>query len=187
MAATYGPGRVAAVRIGVGATSERRAIGLLGVVLVAAAVLGCSRGGSSTSSSTIPSPSPSSTVTTAPTTTTSLVEITEPTWFSTPSGNISCAMGVDWVRCDIVERDWSPPPKPADCGFDWGSSLAVEVDGSARFLCVSDTVYRPEVTVEYGSRVRVGAMSCDVLTSGVTCRSEGGQGFSLSREAHELF
>ena len=43
--------------------------------------------------------------------------------FRSPSGNISCYIVADGVRCDIVRRDWEPPPKPASCEFDYGHGL----------------------------------------------------------------
>lgn len=129
----------------------------------------------------------SATSTSAPTTTTTLVVVTSPTWFSTPSGNISCAVLSDAARCDIVERSWQPPAKPADCPLDWGPTLGVEGTQPGRFACVSDTVYRPEVVLPYGRRVTVGSMSCDVVAEGVTCRSAAGHGFFLSRESYRLF
>lgn len=169
-------------------SATRLSIALSIGAIIAIVVASCGGGSGSESSSTTVLPDPE--ISAAPTSvapTTSLVEITDPTWFSTPSGNISCAVRADWVRCDIVERDWSPPPRPADCVFDWGPSVAVESSGEGRFLCVSDTVYRPEVVVAYGSRVRVSAMSCAVLAVGVVCDSATGHGFSLAREAHELW
>ena len=39
------------------------------------------------------------------------------TGFQSPSGNIGCFIGKSGVRCDIRTRDWSPPPKPASCGW----------------------------------------------------------------------
>ena len=153
-------------------------------------ILASCSGGSSTSTTTSPPSTSTSSVATSPTTapspTTTLVEVTAPDWFSTPSGNISCAMRADWVRCDIVQRAWNPPTKPTSCILDWGPAVGLDRSGPARFLCVSDTVYRPEVTVAYGTRVRQGAMSCDVTTDGVTCRDDAGHGFSLSREAYRL-
>lgn len=38
--------------------------------------------------------------------------------FTSPSGNVGCYLDQTTVRCDISERDWSPPPRPADCELD---------------------------------------------------------------------
>ena len=40
--------------------------------------------------------------------------------FTSPSGNIGCFIDVDYVRCDIAQRSWTPPARPADCEFDYG-------------------------------------------------------------------
>ncbi|MEI7622312.1 MAG: DUF6636 domain-containing protein [Actinomycetes bacterium] len=93
----------------------------------------------------------------------------------------------DSVRCDIVEHSWTPPPRPDACFFDWGPALGVEAASKGRFVCASDTVYRPEVVVPYGRLVRNGAMSCSVVPEGVTCRSGTGHGFFVSKESYELF
>ena len=54
------------------------------------------------------------------------------TFFESPSGNIGCVIGKgSGVRCDIRERDWSPPPKPAGCPVDWGNGLTVAKRGRA--------------------------------------------------------
>jgi len=134
-----------------------------------------------------PVTSETSTPTVEASTSTSLVVVTAPTWFSTPTGNISCAVMADSARCDIVERVWQPPSRPVDCPLDWGSSLVATASGTASFACNSDTVYRPEVPMPYGRRVVSGSMSCDVVPEGVTCRSTEGHGFFLSRESYRIF
>jgi hypothetical protein len=93
----------------------------------------------------------------------------------------------DHARCDIVDRTWTPPTKPADCPLDWGSSLVVTATQAGTFACNSDTVERPEVPMPYGRRVISGSMSCDVVPEGVTCRSTEGHGFFLSRESYRIF
>lgn len=37
------------------------------------------------------------------------------TGFTSPSGNIGCMIDPSSARCDITDRDWVPPPRPADC------------------------------------------------------------------------
>src|SRR5882724_4480043 len=59
--------------------------------------------------------------------------------FRTPSKNIACALTSKSVRCDIVNKSWQPPPKPADCQLDWGFGVFLE-NGQAGFLCAGDTV-----------------------------------------------
>ncbi|MGZ8749063.1 MAG: hypothetical protein ACXWZ2_19220, partial [Mycobacterium sp.] len=43
------------------------------------------------------------------------ITVTELTSFNSPSGTIGCYIDPSKVRCDIQERDWAPPPKPASC------------------------------------------------------------------------
>src|SRR5690349_1741503 len=35
--------------------------------------------------------------------------------FQSPSGNIGCVIAGDIARCDIVQRTWQPPARPASC------------------------------------------------------------------------
>ena len=45
------------------------------------------------------------------------------TAFRSPSSNIGCYLKADYVRCDIDERNWKPPPRPADCEWDYGQGI----------------------------------------------------------------
>jgi len=47
-------------------------------------------------------------------------EVTELTGFVSPTGNVACLLDADWARCDIIDRDWAAPARPADCEFDCG-------------------------------------------------------------------
>lgn len=50
-------------------------------------------------------------------------EVTHLTQFTSPSGNIGCAIipagaagnFAAYARCDIQTRDWTPPPRPSTC------------------------------------------------------------------------
>ena len=164
------------------ALAQRSAV-IASILLLSCLALACS-GTSTTSPETSTTVSTTSTI---PATSTTLVVVTSPTWFSTPSGNISCALRQETARCDIAQRAWSPPARPADCVFDWGPTLLVGPSGDGRFGCVSDTVYRPDVVVPYGRSVRDGTTACDVLPEGVTCRAASGHGFFVSAESYRLF
>ena len=52
-------------------------------------------------------------------------EVHELTGFVSPSGNVSCMIDANWARCDIIDRDWSPPARPADCEFDYGQGISL--------------------------------------------------------------
>ncbi len=75
--------------------------------------------------------------------------------FRTPSGNIGCigetARVGNTVRCDIRDRNWAPPPRPASCGLDWGQGLTLDRVGRARFVCAGDTALNTGRVLAYGA------------------------------------
>ena len=95
----------------------------------------------------------------------------------------------DYVRCDIGEQDWSPPPRPADCEFDYGQGISIAPGEPAQFVCAGDTAQAPDADpLPYGESITAGQMSCESAESGITCRdAESGSGFTISREAYRLF
>jgi hypothetical protein len=169
---------------------NRRFVVCLLVVAFAAVVAACgaSRDAVPDSSTTItsapPTTAPDSTVASPSTT---LIEMTSPTWFATPTRNIACVVRDGEARCDVVERTWSAPPKPDDCPFDWGPTLGLQGSSSGRFVCVSDSVFDAPDTVPWGSAVRSGSVICEVRVEGVTCWTDAGHGFSLSKESYQFF
>jgi uncharacterized protein DUF6636 len=110
------------------------------------------------------------------------------TFFHSPSGNIRCVIDrTSITRCDITNRDWSPPPKPSSCEFDWGNSLGLGIRGRGRFLCVSDAVDRGR-TLNCGDAIRRGRFRCRSRVSGMRCTNVlGGHGFSLSKQRVRRF
>lgn len=107
--------------------------------------------------------------------------------FRSPSGNIACAVGDSEARCDITEKSWAPPPKPADCDLDWGNSIGVS-RASAFFVCAGDAVVdgTPPV-LPYGGVVERGDLRCRSEEQGVTCEHRGsGHRFLVARERYEL-
>jgi uncharacterized protein DUF6636 len=110
------------------------------------------------------------------------------TFFHSPSGNIRCVIDrTSFTRCDITERDWSPPPKPRSCEFDWGNSLALGFHRRGHFICVSDAVSRGR-TLDYGESIKRGRFRCRSRTSGMRCVNvRNGHGFALSRQRVRRF
>jgi len=110
------------------------------------------------------------------------------TFFHSPSGNIRCVIDrTAFTRCDITSRNWSPPPKPRSCEFDWGNSLGLGFRGRGRFLCVSDAVDRGP-TLEYGQSIRRGRFRCRSRVVGMRCVNlRNGHGFALSRQRVRRF
>lgn len=119
------------------------------------------------------------------------------THFASPSGTIACVITSSGdielvargVRCDIDERDWSPPPRPADCELAYGHGVVLGVGKTARLLCAGDTTLGGDSEpLAYGDVITAGPMRCESAESGITCRDvESGHGFSISREAYQLF
>ncbi len=109
--------------------------------------------------------------------------------FTSPSGNIGCILGDDLLRCDIGERDWSPPPRPADCPefSDYGQGIVVHPTGPARFVCAGDTAMGGGEILPYGQYQAGGGMSCNSEPAGMRCSNSDGHGFALSRQAYQIF
>jgi len=108
--------------------------------------------------------------------------------FHSPSGNIRCVIAAKiYTRCDITNSDWSPPPKPRSCEFDWGNTLEVGLRGKGRFGCVSDAI-DPGRELSYGESIARGRFRCRSRRSGMRCvNSRNGHGFALSRERVRRF
>ena len=109
-------------------------------------------------------------------------------FFRTPSRNIVCGLSPDTVRCDIIRKTWTPPPKPATCEFDWANGLYIDA-GETGITCAGDTVIgEAGQTLEYGNGLRSGTVMCDSESIGITCTDEKtGHGFKLASAAYELF
>ena len=110
------------------------------------------------------------------------------TFFHSPSGNIRCVIDrTSFTRCDITNRDYTPPRKPASCEFDWGNSMGLEFRGRGHFLCVSDAVDSGR-KLAYGDAIRRGRFRCRSRLSGMRCVNvRNGHGFALSRQHKRLF
>jgi len=108
--------------------------------------------------------------------------------FQTPSKNIGCALTAEMVRCDIVKKDWTPPPKPADCELDWGFGIIVEKGAKASFNCAGDTVIGAGEVLAYGQSLRAGDFVCDSTSSSLRCSNvTSGHGFALSAQSYDIF
>lgn len=112
------------------------------------------------------------------------------TGFTSPSGNVGCMIDVDYVRCDILQRDWEPPPRPADCPSftGYGQGITLSPGSPAEFVCAGDTALAGGPALEYGESVSGGPIRCTSSPSGMTCReSVGGHGFSIAREGYQIY
>ncbi|OKH82182.1 hypothetical protein EB73_21410 [Mycobacterium sp. SWH-M3] len=108
--------------------------------------------------------------------------------FTSPSGNIGCYLDADTARCDISERDWAPPKRPADCQLAYGHGITLAAGGAAEFVCAGDTALGGGGELAYGDSITAGVLRCESTGSGISCRdSVTGHGFAISREAYHLF
>ncbi|MCW2981240.1 MAG: hypothetical protein JWO14_2967 [Solirubrobacterales bacterium] len=111
-----------------------------------------------------------------------------PSFFYMPSHNIACALSPVRIRCDIRNKSWSPPPKPANCQLDWGNSISVGATGGPTILCAGDTLLTGHYTVlPYGEIIARGKISCLSKSDGLTCINKQRDGFFLSFEELNLF
>jgi hypothetical protein len=109
-------------------------------------------------------------------------------FFHSPSRNIRCVIDrTAFTRCDITTREWSPPPKPRSCEFDWGNSLGLGFRGRGHFICVSDAVDLGR-RLDYGEAIRRGRFKCRSRVTGMRCVNlRNGHGFLLSRQRVRRF
>jgi len=112
---------------------------------------------------------------------------TGPGTFVSPTQNIGCVITRERARCDIRQRDWQPPPEPADCNLDWGSYLGVSAQGPGTFRCVGDTAFAGSTVLPYGSIARRGSFECRSQEIGMKCLNlDTGHGIFLSRGEYKL-
>lgn len=120
-------------------------------------------------------------------------EVFESTFFLSPDGNIACNIGMDeGVRCDIIDADWPRPDPPADCHESYGHMIAINhwsgLGEPAEFICAGDTVFGSDEPLRDGDSITSGAFRCESVDAGITCRNtETSHGFSISRDAYQLF
>jgi hypothetical protein len=115
-------------------------------------------------------------------------QVDEPTSFTSPSGNVRCYLDNTMARCDIAERSWAPPLRPASCELDYGKGIRLSRDGRAEFVCAGDTTPGAGAELGDGDSITAGTLRCESAGTGVTCRdTKTRHGFALSREAYHLF
>lgn len=110
--------------------------------------------------------------------------------FRSPSNNIHCALEDAGMRCDIIEFNSAPPPKPASCGdADWGQGFFITPNGQkGERICYTDTVINDDWPVlSYGSVWERPGFTCTSTIDGMACTNAAGHEFMLSRARQELF
>jgi len=107
--------------------------------------------------------------------------------FTLPSKNIGCLVTTESARCDISEKSWKPPAKPADCKQAWGNAVTVTAE-AATLTCAGDTVMGAAEILAYGKAAQVGDFVCTSASSGVRCtHAPSGHGFTLARQEYTVF
>ncbi len=111
--------------------------------------------------------------------------------FKSPTGNIGCIIAAGTARCDITNRDWSPPPHPASCPneVNFGQGLIVGSNGPGHFVCAGDTAHDPSAPpLPYGSDTVSAGFRCQSRTAGMTCTAlASGHGFFISIQSYRTF
>jgi hypothetical protein len=101
---------------------------------------------------------------------------------------VGCTIDPSYVRCDSSERNWSLPPRPADCEFDYGQGIGMSQGEPASFVCAGDTALGGGGPLPYGKSITKGALTCDSAEGGITRRDDATKhGFRISREAYRVF
>lgn len=115
------------------------------------------------------------------------ITVTELTSFTSPSGNIGCYIEPNYVRCDVRERSWTPPPRPADCPYDWGQGIRMSTGKPAGFVCAGDTALTTGNPLAYGDKMVGGSIECTSEPSGMSCWDfQYGGEFTISRDGYFL-
>ncbi len=111
------------------------------------------------------------------------------TYFSSPSRNIGCLITESSVRCDIEQKSYKEPRRPASCQLDYGQAIVVTRDDSeASFICAGDTVLGAKKVLSYHTSTEVGDFGCTSRETGMTCYNlRTRHGFTVSREYVGLF
>ena len=113
--------------------------------------------------------------------------------------------------CMAGPISYTPPPKPADCDLDWGSTIGLEGNTKATFACVGGVVYAGEsstppwwqsgrdgklklygynfYTLGYGHILQNETYRCVVdKATGVTCQTlDGAHGFQLAMQKYKTW
>jgi hypothetical protein len=187
----------------------RRALAVVAGLAVTLIVAGCGGGTAGTSdTTTITATTATQTVTVTTETTTTRttggpttmlpwppagLKTGENPGLRTPSGNIECFLLSSFgVGCNAIKHEWTLPPKPASCEFEWTDSVFLAPKGRPGFWCSSNAVfysgpYWPRFTFPYGTSVSGGGITCVSRVSGVTCTNGDKHGFFLSRQRVTFF
>jgi hypothetical protein len=120
--------------------------------------------------------------------------------FKTPSRNIVCGYGIDQhgrasMECGI-KSGLKPPPRRIHCDAGDPSDKRIGLTDTGRAVpvrCAGDPgPLLPQIEAKarvlaYGTKVRIGRITCSSAITGLTCRNSSGHGFFMSRLSWRLF
>jgi hypothetical protein len=108
------------------------------------------------------------------------------TRFQTPSEKIVCESFSASLVC-VPDYPLNPEPSSDFCPVDW-IGVFIQVNQFAGPSCSGDPgISRdPATTLEYGQTWELGGVACTVEKSGLTCRDEHGNGFTLATAGWSL-
>lgn len=109
--------------------------------------------------------------------------------FTTPSGNISCDVDEESVRCQAAQQPWKEQPRSAECAntrLEWRTRLVLSAgQGAALHGQCDHVIPAGGAPLAYGTRLDVGRTRCFSETTGLTCWMHGTRyGFFLSRTTY---
>jgi hypothetical protein len=107
--------------------------------------------------------------------------------FHTPSLNIGCNAYNGYLRCDIGQKSWRGPSRPASCPLAYGDSFTMSGTGRPAWTCHGDTALRLGPVLPYGATWHSGPFTCTSRVNGLTCTNRRGHGFFLSRQSYRIF
>lgn len=111
----------------------------------------------------------------------------DPQYFTSPSGNIVCALTADSADCGISSFQYDAEDAASCEGDGAGGHLRVEPAGSS-MPCDPLVVVGDVPVLDYGETAEAHGYSCLSERSGVTCRhDESGYGFTVARASYRLF
>lgn len=103
------------------------------------------------------------------------------TEFSSPTGNINCALGDDDLRCTVAEYDFDAPQ---EC--EGGVTFRVSDQGSPTIDCSSSVESQGQL-LEYGQVTGNADFACEANEMFFECWSQrSGEGFEIAREYYEF-
>jgi len=95
--------------------------------------------------------------------------------------------------CLVGDAEWDLPPDYGDddptCDLDRTRTVILPPNGPARarWTCHGDVFWpAPLGAISYGSQWSLGAFTCQMETSGVTCTSDAGRSFTVARRTLDL-